>query len=92
MPNLKAAKKSLRSDARKRVVNLRRTRTMKDILKDVRTLAASGSTDEAVAKIPEAYKAIDKAVKGGIIKANNGARKKSRLVSFVKKQVEKKAA
>jgi small subunit ribosomal protein S20 len=84
MPIIKAAKKALRSSARKRAVNLRRTRTMKGSVKEVRTLAAQ-SSKEAVGSLAKAYKAIDKAAKGGIIKKNTASRMKSRLARAVKK-------
>ncbi|HXK40069.1 MAG TPA: 30S ribosomal protein S20 [Candidatus Paceibacterota bacterium] len=84
MPIIKAAKKALRSSARKRAVNLRRTRTMKGSVKEVRTLAAEASK-EATASLSKAYKAIDKAAKGGIIKKNAASRMKSRLTRAVMK-------
>lgn len=83
----KAAKKALRSSARKRVFNLRRARTMKDVLKETRNLATEGKVSEAQAKLPDAYKAIDKAAKRGIIKPNAASRTKSRLVKFIKSKV-----
>lgn len=84
MPIIKSAKKALRSSARKRAVNLRRTRAMKGSVKEVRTLAAQ-SSKEAVASLSKAYKAIDKAAKGGIIKKNTASRMKSRLTRAVTK-------
>jgi small subunit ribosomal protein S20 len=86
MPNLKAAKKSLRADAKKRVHNLRRKREMKDIEKEVRTLASKGeNSPEALSK---AFKAIDKAAKNGVIKKNTAARKKSRLSKALAKNAK----
>lgn len=85
MPITKGAKKAHRASLKKRVFNVRRRRTMNDIVKEVRTLIAAGNTKEAQAKLPEAYKAIDKAAKRGIIKDNTAARKKSRLVAAIKK-------
>ena len=79
-----SAKKALRSSARKRVLNLRRSRAMKAVLKDTRKLAGEGKTKEAEALLPQAYKAIDKAAKRGVIKPNAAARTKSRLVKFIK--------
>lgn len=64
---------------RKRVYNLRRKRVMREVVKDIRSLAVSGSGKEAAAKLPTAYKAIDKAAKRGVIKKNAAARMKSRL-------------
>ncbi len=82
MANTKSAEKAHKQSLRKRVFNLRRLRDMKDTIKAVRTLAVNGdaSAQEALKK---AYKAIDKAAKKGVIKANTAARKKSRLSRFV---------
>lgn len=89
MPNLSAAKKSLRSDERKRVYNLRRARTMKDQSKLISDLVKVGKIDEARAVLPAAYKAIDKAAKRGVIKKNTAARKKSQLASQVRQASQK---
>jgi len=43
---------------------------------------------EAQTSLSAAYKAIDKALKGGLIKKNTAARKKSRLAALVKKSVK----
>jgi small subunit ribosomal protein S20 len=85
MPIIKAAKKALRSSARKRVVNLRRTRAMKEVVKDIRDLVGKGGAKEAQTKLANAYQAIDKAAKLGIIKKNAASRKKSRLARLLKK-------
>lgn len=84
MPNLSAAKKSVRSDRRKRLYNLRRSRAMKDHAKEVLELVKAGKLAEAKKALPIAYKAIDKAQKRGVIKKNTAARKKSRLAKLVK--------
>lgn len=70
-----SAKKALRQTKRRRVMNVARLRTMRETMKDVRVAAKSGSADTA--KVAAAYKAIDKAVKRGIIKKNTAARRKS---------------
>ncbi|MAF59681.1 MAG: 30S ribosomal protein S20 [Candidatus Pacebacteria bacterium] len=81
----KGAKKAHRASLRKRVFNIRRTRTMTESLKDIRKLISSGNRGEAEKALPEAYKALDKAAKRGVIKKNTASRKKSRLVSAIKK-------
>ena len=83
MPIIKAAKKAMRGDARKRVFNDRRRRAMKAEIKSTRELAGAGKKDEAKAGLSAAYKAIDKALKRGIIKKNTASRKKSRLSKLV---------
>ena len=62
---------------------------MKAAIKEVNELAASGKAKDATAKVPAAYKAIDKAAKVGLIKKNTAARKKSRLSNRVKKAASK---
>lgn len=85
MPITASAKKELKSSANRRVFNLRRTRTMRDVVKDVKKLVQGGKATEARELLPKAYKAIDKAAKRGVIKDNTAARKKSRLSAFIKK-------
>ena len=85
MPITKGAQKAHRSSLNKRVFNQRRKRTMDGVIKQIRKFIAAGNTGEAEKLVPEAYKAIDKSEKRGVIKANTAARKKSRLVSSIKK-------
>ncbi len=84
MPITKGAEKSHRQSERKRVVNTRRKNTMKDVVKNVNKAVTGGDAKTAKELLPAAYKAIDKAAKGGIIKKNTAARKKSRLTASVK--------
>lgn len=81
----KGAKKAIRVQGRKRVFNERRKRAMKSVEKDMRKLVATGNRAEAEKKLPEVYKAIDKAAKRGIIKKNTASRKKSRIVKAIQK-------
>ncbi len=85
MPIIKAAKKALRSSARKRVFNQRRVRTMRSVVKEIRAHATAGAMKEAREQLAFAYQAIDKALKNGLIKKNAAARKKSRLSKLIKK-------
>ena len=85
----KSAKKAHRSSLRKRVFNLRRKRAMADVFINIRKLLASGEADKAKELLPEAYKAIDKAAKRGVIKQNTASRKKSRLSVAIKKASSK---
>ena len=80
MPNLQNAKKALRVSSRKRVVNDRRRRTMKKTIKEAKVAPVS----DHKTILSAAYKAIDKAAKGGVIKKNTAARKKSRLAKVLK--------
>lgn len=79
----KGAKKAHRASLRKQVFNLRRKKAMRSAVKEVRSLIAEGKTEDAAARMPEAYQAIDKAAKRGIIKDNTASRKKSRLMAAI---------
>jgi small subunit ribosomal protein S20 len=83
MPITQSAKKAVRGSARKRVFNERRKRAMKELIKKIEKLAQSDK-NEAKKLLSSAYQAIDKAVKRGVIKQNNAARKKSRLSRLTK--------
>ncbi len=85
MPIIKSAKKALRGSKTKKVYNDRRAKTMKLAIKDTKKIAIDKKPAEALKKLSEAYKAIDKAAKRGIIKKNTASRKKSRLAKFLKK-------
>ena len=80
-----SAKKAIRSSAKKHVFNLRRKDAMKDISKSLTKALTAKDVAGAEKLLPEAYKAIDKAKKTGVIKANTADRKKSRLALLVAK-------
>ncbi|MFT5280774.1 MAG: small subunit ribosomal protein S20 [Flavobacteriaceae bacterium] len=90
MPNLTQAKKALRASEKKRLFNDRRRRAMRRAVKTVETFVTDKSFKDAKESLSLAYKAIDKAVKGGVIKKNTAARKKSRLSRISKEVVEAK--
>ncbi len=86
MPITSSAKKAVRNAKNKRVFNLRKASKMKSVIKDIKKLVSEKKAKDAMAMLPAAYKAIDKAAKmGGIIKKNNANRKKSRLAAAIKK-------
>ena len=93
MPIIKSAKKSLRQNVKKHKSNLRVKGKMKKVVKELNEIA--GKLEKSVEKIAEddtkkiqecltlTYKAIDKAVKKGVIKKNTAARKKSKLAKKI---------
>ncbi len=85
MPIIKSAKKALRQNRRKRVINLRRIKKMKSIIKETEKLVKEKNKKEASDVLSKAYKAIDKATKKGILKKNTASRKKSHLAKIVGK-------
>ena len=85
MPNTSSAKKALRQAERRQLNNLRRKRAYKVILKEVKKQAADGNAKGAAAKLPEVYKALDKAAKTHAINKNTASRLKSRVSKFIAK-------
>ncbi len=83
MPITKSAKKAIRGSLRKKAFNDQKKRVMKEIIKKFEKLAKTDKA-EALKLLSNAYQTIDKAAKGGVIKKNNAARKKSRLSRLVK--------
>ncbi len=83
MPITQSAKKAIRGSQRKKAVNDARKRAMKEVIKKVEKTAKT-SKAEALKMLNSAYSIIDKAAKKGVIKKNNAARKKSRLVRITK--------
>lgn len=84
MPITKAAKKALRVSGRKKSVNDRNKKSLKDSIKKVEKLVKEDKKADAKKALPSAYSAIDKAAKKGIIKKNTASRKKARLSKISK--------
>ena len=83
MPITQSAKKAIRVSARKKSVNDRKMRAMKEIIKKIEKIVKTDKK-EALKMLSSAFAIIDKAAKGGVIKKNNAARKKSRLSRITK--------
>ncbi|MCF7845199.1 MAG: 30S ribosomal protein S20 [Candidatus Pacebacteria bacterium] len=83
MPNIKSSKKRLKQSEKRRVLNLRYRRKMKDTIKEIDTLVSNNKKKDAEKLLPKAYKAIDKAAKKNIIKENNASRKKARITKSI---------
>ncbi len=69
----------------KHVYNVRRKSAIDKVEKEIKKLVESKKVKEAMALLPKAYQAIDKAAKIEFIKKNAAARMKSRLNAFLKK-------
>ena len=80
----KGAKKAHRASLRKHVFNIRRKRAMAESVKSARALTGKDKAAQ-MQVLKDAYSAIDKALKRGVIKKNTAARKKARLAAFLKK-------
>jgi small subunit ribosomal protein S20 len=84
MPIIQAQKKSVRQSEKRKVFNDRRRRAMRLAIKQVKEFVAGKNYKEANELLPTAQKAIDKAVKRGIIKSNTASRKKAQVAKMVK--------
>ncbi|MCX7839324.1 MAG: 30S ribosomal protein S20 [Anaerolineae bacterium] len=73
---LKAKRQNVRRRARNRVVRM----TARTEIKQANTLIAAGQLAEAEVAVRQAIRALDKAAEKGVIKKNNAARRKSRLM------------
>lgn len=80
-----SAKKAIRVSRRKHVHNLRRRDALRDTTKLFTKAISAKDVAGAEKLLPAAYKAIDKAKKRGVIKANTAARKKARLAATIKR-------
>jgi len=84
MANTPSAIKYIRSSAKKTEINNLYRKNYREAIKKIIDLLQEGKKDEALKLYPTAQKAIDKAVKKGVLKKNTGARKKSNLVKKLK--------
>ena len=85
MPQIKAAKKSLRKNARRRVVNNRWRRQLREVMYAVTNAIQSQNKPEAEKAFVKAQSTLDRAARHHMIPANKAARKKSRLGQAIAK-------
>lgn len=82
MPNIKSAKKRMRSNAKKATVNTLVTSSMRTAIKKFEKEVKTGNKDEASNKLNIAIQRIDKAKTSGLVHKNKAARLKSRLTKM----------
>ena len=87
MPNKQNAKKALRQAKKRTTNNLVVKKHFKLAVKEVKKGISAGEK-ELVEKLRLAQKALDKAAKKGVIKANTAARLLSRLSNQLKKMTK----
>ena len=90
MANSKSAIKRLRSADRRRLRNRMYRGRARTAVKKARLLIDAGQVEEAREAVGAAVVALDKAAQKGIIRKNNAARRKSRLMQQFN-QVERAA-
>lgn len=85
MPNLKSAKKRMKTDDKKRLHNATIKSTMRNISK--KTLAAVSAKDKDLAQktLNEAFSKIDRAAKNSLLHKKTASRQKAALATAVSK-------
>ena len=83
MPNIKSAKKRMRSNAKKTEVNSLIISSMKTAIKKFEKVVKENNKEEASNKLNIAMQRIDKATSSGKIHKNKSARLKSRLMKLL---------
>ena len=73
---LKAKRQSIRHHARNRVVRM----TARTEIKDANQMLTAGKAAEGEKAVQQAIRALDLAAQKGVIKKNNAARRKARLM------------
>lgn len=82
MPNIKSAKKRMRSNAKKADINILITASMKTAIKKFEKDVKAGDKEAASNSLNIAIQRIDKAMSSGKIHKNKAARLKSRLTKM----------
>ena len=82
MPNIKSAKKRMRSNAKKANVNTLITGSMKTAVKKFEKAVKEKNKEEAAKTLNIAIQRIDKAMSNGLVHKNKAARLKSRLTKM----------
>lgn len=77
MPITSSAKKALRQNKKRKLHNLYYKTKIKNLMKKRLSFVGEGKTAELKGLLPSLYKALDKAVKVGVLKKNTAARRKS---------------
>ena len=79
MPHRRTSLKAQRKDKKRRLRNLKIKRNIKKAIKLFHAYLLAKNITEAKTFLSSVFSKLDKAVKKGIIKKNNAARKKSHL-------------
>lgn len=80
MAHSRSAKKAIRKNERRRLANRSLRSALRTYLKKAEAHIVSSEIDEASAAVAHAASQLDRAVTKGLIKKNNAARRKSRLM------------
>ena len=83
MPNHKSAKKRVRQNEKRRVINRSNRTQLRTSIKKLGEAVAGGNAKEILSALPETISTIDKAVQKGVLHPRAAARHKSRLTNRV---------
>lgn len=72
--------KNIRKSSKRRIVNRKKKKVLKDALKKIKKLTTKKS---ALKAYPQVQAIIDKSVRDGIIKKNTAARHKAHLIKHI---------
>lgn len=82
MPNIKSAKKRMRSSVKRTEANTLVNSSMRTAIKKFEKEVKAGNKDEASNNLNIAIQRIDKAMSSGLVHKNKAARLKSRLTKM----------
>lgn len=88
MPNIKSAKKRMRSSEKQRTGNLEVKSKVRTARRKMREAVAAGDAETANAAVRSYSSTLDKAVKRGVIKKNTAIRRKKRANEAARKLAE----
>ena len=83
MPNIKSAKKRMRSNAKKADVNTIVDSSMRTAIKKFEKEVKAGNKEEASKNLNIALQRVDKAMTSGLVHKNKAARLKTRLTKLL---------
>lgn len=89
-PITKSAKKALTQNKKRKIRNLVKKTRFKKLLKELGALISQEKFEKAAELLPQAYKALDKAAKSGVIKKQKADRKKSQIAKMINMSLKKK--
>ena len=89
MPNHKSAKKRVRQNEKRRVINRSNRTRLRTAIKKLRTALTASDSAALQQLLPETVSQIDKSVQKGALHRNAAARYKSRLTAHVNAAIAK---
>lgn len=89
MPTQHAAFKALRKSRKNAERNVFIIENVKYLIKHAKKSVDVKNIEKAKELLAQSVKAIDKAIQKGVLKKNNGARKKSRVTAYVNALIKK---